>query len=96
MFLEKQPGVDWGAIHRLKALIRREGVDLVHAHQYGPFFYGAMARFPFRHPPVLLTEHGRHFPDRARRSHFVANRLLLGGRRSTGGGGGARSSRADQ
>jgi L-malate glycosyltransferase len=79
-FLEKPPGVDWGAIHRLKGLLRREGVDLVHAHQYGPFFYGAMARLPFRHPPVLLTEHGRHYPDRARRGHFAVNRMLLGGR----------------
>jgi glycosyltransferase involved in cell wall biosynthesis len=78
--LDRQPGVDWGAIHRLKALTRREGVDLVHAHQYGPFFYGAMARLPFGDPPVLMTEHGRHFPDRALRSHFVANRLLLGRR----------------
>lgn len=77
--LDKQPGVDWRAIHRLKALNRREGVDLIHAHQYGQFFYGAMARFPFRHPPVLMTEHGRDFPDRAQRSHLVANRVLLGG-----------------
>jgi glycosyltransferase involved in cell wall biosynthesis len=27
-----------------------------------------------------MTEHGRQFPDRALRSHFVANRLLLGRR----------------
>ena len=76
--LDKRPGVDWGAIRRLKSLIRQEGIDLVHAHQYGPFFYGAMARFPWGRPPALLTEHGRHFPDRVQRSHRLLNRLLLG------------------
>ena len=76
--LDKRPGVDWGVIRRLKSLIRQEGIDLVHAHHYGPFFYGVAARLPWGRPPVLLTEHGRLFPDRARRSHLLLNRLLLG------------------
>ena len=75
--LDKQSGVDWRVIRRLKRLLRREGLDLIHAHQYGAFFYAAMARFPFRHPPILLTDHGRDFPDRALRSHILANRVLL-------------------
>ncbi len=40
-------------------------VQVVHAHQYTPFFYAALAKgmlFP-RQPRLIFTEHGRHFPD---------------------------------
>ncbi len=76
--LDKRPGIHWKTIRGLGSLIRREGIDLVHAHHYGAFFYGAMARLPWGRPPVLLTEHGRLFPDRVQRSHLLVNRLLLG------------------
>jgi glycosyltransferase involved in cell wall biosynthesis len=52
-------------------------VDLVHAHQYTPFFYALMGRWVCRRPPVLFTEHGRHQPDYPRRKRMLANRLLL-------------------
>jgi L-malate glycosyltransferase len=52
---------------------------MVHAHQYTPFFYGAVGRWLGRRTlPVLFTEHGRHFPDVPRRRRMVANRFLLG------------------
>jgi len=76
--LDKRPGVDPRAAKRLRSLINEECVDLVHAHQYGPFFYATMARLPQKRPSVLLTEHGRSHPDYPRRGHFLANRLLLG------------------
>jgi glycosyltransferase involved in cell wall biosynthesis len=52
-------------------------VDLVHAHQYTPFFYALLSRWLYRRPPILFTEHGRHQPDYPRRKRMVANRLLL-------------------
>ena len=58
-------------------LLRRERVDLIHAHQYTPFFYGMLARLLHRRPPILFTEHGRPFPDYPRRKRIAANRLLL-------------------
>jgi glycosyltransferase involved in cell wall biosynthesis len=75
--LERKPGLDWGLPRRLAALWRREGVDLIHAHQYTPFFYAMLARFLYRRPPVMFTEHGRHYPDYPRRKRIMANRLLL-------------------
>jgi len=75
--LERRPGVDWRCVFRLASILRRERVDLVHAHQYTPFFYGAMARLLFRPPPVLFTEHGRWYPDYPRPKRILANRLLL-------------------
>jgi glycosyltransferase involved in cell wall biosynthesis len=75
--LRRQPGVDWRCSWRLAKLLRREQVDLLHAHQYTPFFYGMTARVLCRRPPVLFTEHGRWYPDSPRRKRILANRLLL-------------------
>jgi glycosyltransferase involved in cell wall biosynthesis len=73
----RRPGVDWRSAWRLGRLLRREQVGLIHAHQYGPFFYALAARQLYRRPPVLFTEHGRDYPDYPRRKRIVANRLLL-------------------
>jgi glycosyltransferase involved in cell wall biosynthesis len=42
-----------------------------------PFVYAALGRWPGRRPPILLTEHGRFFPDRPSRQRAAFNRLLL-------------------
>ncbi len=73
----RRAGLDWRCGLRLAALLRRERVDLIHAHQYTPFFYSLLARFLYRRPPVLFTEHGRHFPDYPRPKRRAGNRLLL-------------------
>jgi len=78
--LERRPGIDWRCVRRLGAVVRAEGVDVCHAHQYGPFFYSALARLPGRRPPILFTEHGRTHPDLPKRSHPITNRFLLGRR----------------
>lgn len=77
--LDRRPGIDLACARRLGALARAEGVDVMHAHQYSPFFYAGLSRFPRRRPPVLFTEHGRAFPDLTGRSHRPVNRLLLRG-----------------
>jgi glycosyltransferase involved in cell wall biosynthesis len=78
--LGRKPGLDWSFPRRLAALWRRYHVDLVHAHQYTPFFYAMLARLLYRQPPVIFTEHGRHYPDYPRRKRMLVNRLLLEGR----------------
>ena len=78
--LGRQPGIDWRCGRRLAALIRSERVNLVHAHQYTPFFYAAASRLPWRRPPIVFTEHGRWFPDFPRPKRIAANRVLLGRR----------------
>jgi glycosyltransferase involved in cell wall biosynthesis len=75
--LNRSPGFDWNCSRRLADLLRRERVNVVHAHQYTPFFYAMVARLLYRRPPVLFTEHGRHQPDYPRRKRIFANRLLL-------------------
>src|SRR5262249_45062948 len=73
----RKPGLDWRCVRGLADVVSREGVDLLHAHQYTPFFYASLARGLRRRTPVLFTEHGRHFPHYPRRKRLFANRLLL-------------------
>src|SRR6266545_2604391 len=76
----RRPGLDWRCPLRLAAAWRRDGVELVQAHQYTPFFYALLGRLRYRRPSVAFTEHGRHFPDYPRPKRKIANRLLLGRR----------------
>src|SRR5207253_8484624 len=81
--LGRKAGLDWACPLRLARLLRRERVDVLHAHQYTPFFYGLAARLATRFAgspprrPILFTEHGRHQPDYPRPKRMLANRLLL-------------------
>jgi L-malate glycosyltransferase len=75
--LGRKPGLDWSCPRRLARILRDLDVDLVHAHQYTPFFYSLTARLCGRRRPILFTEHGRHQPDYPRRKRMLANRLLL-------------------
>jgi sugar transferase (PEP-CTERM/EpsH1 system associated) len=75
--LERRPGLDLRCAWRLGRLLRRERVDVLHAHQYTPFFYAMAGRWPFGRAPILFTEHGRHQPDYPRRKRILFNRLML-------------------
>lgn len=78
--LERRAGIDWGCMRRLARLLCQERVNVLHAHQYTPFFYSAAARWLHRRQSVIFTEHGRMFPDYPRRKRMLANRLLVGSR----------------
>lgn len=74
----RHPGHDWGVSRRMAGAIRERDIDIVHAHQYTPFFYSALAKplCGFR-PKLILTEHGRHFPDHVAPLRRAVNRLVL-------------------
>jgi glycosyltransferase involved in cell wall biosynthesis len=58
--------------------IRERGIAVVHAHQYSPFFYAALAKFVSRRRfRLILTEHGRHFPDVVSPVRRGINRIVL-------------------
>lgn len=82
--LGRRPGVDLGVARRIAEVARREGVKLMHAHQYTPFFYAAASRLPparwsLGGPRILFTEHGRHYPDPRKLRRVLVNRSLLRG-----------------
>jgi glycosyltransferase involved in cell wall biosynthesis len=76
--LDRRPGWDFRVAWRMAGHIRRLGIEVVHAHQYSPFFYAALAKVLSRGSVRLVfTEHGRHFPDRVSPLRRAGNRLLL-------------------
>ncbi len=76
--LDRQPGLDRAVAKRLADEVKRRRIQVLHAHQYTPFFYSALARLLHRcHARILFTEHGRHFPDVVSWKRHWANRLVL-------------------
>ncbi len=76
--LGRRPGRDWRVAWRLARALRQRGVEVVHAHQYTPFFYAALARpLVGGRIRVMFTEHGRHYPDVVSPLRRAANRLVL-------------------
>jgi glycosyltransferase involved in cell wall biosynthesis len=76
--LGRKPGIDWQTVSRLRNCLRKESVDLLHAHQYTPFFYAALARMTGAwRTKILMTEHGRFYPDIVSWKRRLTNRLVL-------------------
>jgi glycosyltransferase involved in cell wall biosynthesis len=72
----RKPGMDYNLIRELRRLYGGWKIDVVHAHQYTPYFYGAVACLGSSAPKVILTEHGRHQPDRIRPKRVVFNQVF--------------------
>ena len=74
----RRPGLDLMVSWRMAREIRERRLDVVHAHQYTPFFYGSLAaRLSGARPRVILTEHGRHYPDVVSAKRRLMNRLVF-------------------
>lgn len=75
--LHRRPGLDWSCARRIATIARQAEAAIIHAHQYTPFFYAAIARLiGARRGRLVFTEHGRHYPDGRRWKRVLANRLL--------------------
>ena len=75
--LNRGNGLDYRCARRLRQLLREEQIDLLHAHQFTPYFYATLARAPSRTPPILFTEHGRFHPDFPSRKRMLYNRVAI-------------------
>jgi len=74
--VRRRPGIDLAILGRLKRVYQQLRPDLLHCHQYTPWFYGGWAGAR-AHLPVIFTEHGRHQPDHRRLRRVLFNRYLL-------------------
>jgi len=74
--LGRNPGIDWKLIRNLKRYVKEEDIDIIHAHQYTPFFYSALAKNISKRPRIIFTEHGRTYPDVRRPKRVFFNPLL--------------------
>lgn len=70
-------GIDRALPGRLADAARERGVQLLHAHQYTPFFYAALAKRRLPGTKLVFTEHGRHYPDVVSWKRRLANRAWL-------------------
>jgi L-malate glycosyltransferase len=76
--LGRRPGLDFPTIGNLAQEIRNYGVEIVHAHQYTPFFYSSLAKLrASRRFHLIFTEHGRHYPDVVSNKRRFVNRWFL-------------------
>jgi glycosyltransferase involved in cell wall biosynthesis len=76
--LNRRPGWDFRVAWQIARHTRRLEIEVLHAHQYSPFFYAALAKFLAGGlVRLVFTEHGRHFPDHVSASRRMGNRLLL-------------------
>ena len=75
--LGRRPGLDLSVARRLSGAVSDHQIELLHAHQYTPFCYAALSRRFASRPPILFTEHGRHYPDQRKLKRVLANRWLL-------------------
>jgi glycosyltransferase involved in cell wall biosynthesis len=74
----QQGGVDLKLLKFMKILLKRREINVLHCHQYTPYFYGVLStlRTKIR---VIFTEHGRFYPDRHNfKRRFINPLLTLG------------------
>lgn len=61
--LRRRPGVDLTYPIRLARFVRREGIDVIHAHNGTALFYGALASILAGGRKVVFTAHDRTVPQ---------------------------------
>jgi glycosyltransferase involved in cell wall biosynthesis len=81
---ERKPGLDRKLVKKTGQFFAKQNVRLIHAHQYTPFVYASLGRLRQNglrlwnsRPPILMTEHGRHYPDVRKTKRVLANKFLF-------------------
>jgi L-malate glycosyltransferase len=64
--MNKQPGIDLVLPFRLAKLLRDRDIRIIHAHNSGPWFSGALASLIGGRGKVVVTDHSRAYPIRMR------------------------------
>lgn len=73
--LGRGDGLDPLAFRRLAAFLRRERIDVLHAHKFGSNVWGAALGAACRIPVTIAHEHGSH-PATTRRRRLLERRLI--------------------
>lgn len=75
--IQRQPGTDYKLLQFMRRLLKQRKVNVLHCHQYTPYFYGVLSAF-WTNTRVIFTEHGRFFPDRHNiKRRFINPRLAM-------------------
>lgn len=73
--VQRQSGTDFNLIRSIRRLIKQRSINILHCHQYTPYFYGVVAAVGSG-ARVIFTEHGRFYPDRHNARRRWINPLL--------------------
>lgn len=73
--IRRQPGTDFKLLRFMRRLIKQRKIDVLHCHQYTPYFYGVISALGTG-ARVIFTEHGRFYPDRHNSKRRLINPLL--------------------
>jgi len=73
--LNRKPGFDTRLISKIRHVIVKQNIDVVHCHQYTPWVYGTLAAL-FTRCKVVFTEHGRFHPDSSSWKRKIINPIL--------------------
>jgi N-acetyl-alpha-D-glucosaminyl L-malate synthase BshA len=76
----RREGRDRNQAPRIAAILREFEPDVIHAHQYTPYYYACLARRKAKCGRLLFTEHGRHYPDVVGWKRRLLNQLYLAGK----------------
>lgn len=74
--VDRKPGIDTSLPRKIANICRENKIDVIHCHQYTPYFYGCLSRIYFSRPKLIFTEHGRHYPDIVSKKRQVINQFL--------------------
>lgn len=73
--IARKPGFDRALVSGIREHLREGDFDIIHCHQYTPYFYGWLAARGTK-ARVVFTEHGRFHPDRYRYKAFFINPVI--------------------
>lgn len=73
--IARQPGFDRALVSGIRKYLRQGRFDVIHCHQYTPYFYGWLAAWGTS-ASVVFTEHGRFYPDRHRYKALLINPIM--------------------
>jgi len=74
--IKRNPGIDFRLVRSIRRLIKQRKINILHCHQYTPYFYGAIGAIGTK-ARVIFTEHGRFYPDRHNFKRRFINPLLV-------------------
>ncbi len=73
----RRQGLDFRQVFKIADIIKTFKPQVIHCHQYTPFFYGSLAGTWAGQGRFIFTEHGRHFPDVVGWKRRLVNRFLV-------------------
>lgn len=73
----RQPGLDLSMAVKIAVFCKKQGIDLIHAHQCTPWFYSALSRLFQPKTKIFFEEHGRHYPEHYNWKRKYVNKILI-------------------